>query len=57
MLSQDKLIERKRRPMQNETIERFLPGRASTSATNAGGALKEFREALKAQNVLAFACL
>ncbi|CAK9065224.1 unnamed protein product, partial [Durusdinium trenchii] len=40
----DKLIERKRRPMQNETIERFLPGRPSTSATNAGGALKEFRE-------------
>lgn len=28
-----------------ETIERFLPGRPSTSATNAGGALKEFREA------------
>eukprot|EP00913_Durusdinium_trenchii_P023215 g21794.t1 len=27
-----------------ETIERFLPGRPSTSATNAGGALKEFRE-------------
>lgn len=39
----DKLIERKRRPMQNETIERFLPGRPSTSAT-VGGALKEFRE-------------
>ncbi|CAJ1401716.1 unnamed protein product [Effrenium voratum] len=40
----DKLFERKRRPMQNETVERFLPGRPSTSASNAGGALKEFRE-------------
>ena len=32
-----------------ETIERFLPGRPSTSATNAGGALKEFREATAAR--------
>ncbi|CAE7206292.1 drc7 [Symbiodinium natans] len=40
----DKLFERKRRPMQNETLERFLPGRPSTSASNAGGALKEYRE-------------
>ena len=27
-----------------ETLERFLPGRPSTSASNAGGALKEYRE-------------
>eukprot|EP00931_Biecheleriopsis_adriatica_P115263 TRINITY_DN91078_c0_g1_i1.p1 TRINITY_DN91078_c0_g1~~TRINITY_DN91078_c0_g1_i1.p1 ORF type:complete len:918 (+),score=248.51 TRINITY_DN91078_c0_g1_i1:55-2754(+) len=40
----DRLFERKRRPMQNENVERFLPGRPSTSASAAGGALKEFRE-------------
>eukprot|EP00441_Pelagodinium_beii_P038325 CAMPEP_0197626140 /NCGR_PEP_ID=MMETSP1338-20131121/5247_1 /TAXON_ID=43686 ORGANISM="Pelagodinium beii, Strain RCC1491" /NCGR_SAMPLE_ID=MMETSP1338 /ASSEMBLY_ACC=CAM_ASM_000754 /LENGTH=866 /DNA_ID=CAMNT_0043196659 /DNA_START=47 /DNA_END=2647 /DNA_ORIENTATION=- len=40
----DRLYQRKRRPMQNENVERFLPGRPSTSASAAGGALKEFRE-------------
>ena len=35
-----------------ETIERFLPGRPSTSATNAGGALKEFREARRSRVTL-----
>jgi len=40
----DRLYERKRRPMQNENVERFLPGRPSTSNSTAGGALKEFRE-------------
>jgi len=40
----DKLFQRKRRPMQNENVERFLPGRPSTSASAPGGALKEFRE-------------
>eukprot|EP00927_Polykrikos_kofoidii_P043005 TRINITY_DN37060_c0_g1_i1.p1 TRINITY_DN37060_c0_g1~~TRINITY_DN37060_c0_g1_i1.p1 ORF type:complete len:868 (+),score=192.76 TRINITY_DN37060_c0_g1_i1:79-2604(+) len=39
----DKLVERRRKPMQNETIERFDPGRLSASASG-GGALKEFRE-------------
>jgi len=39
----DKLVERRRKPMQNETIERFDPGRPSSS-TLGGGALKEFRE-------------
>jgi len=42
----DKLIERKRKPMQNETIERFDPGRSapSSTTTSAGGALKEVRQ-------------
>lgn len=40
----DKLVERRRRPMQNETVERFAPGRPSSSTSAAGGALKEFRE-------------
>jgi len=40
----DKLSERKRRPMQNETVERFDPGRPSSSTSACGGALKEFRE-------------
>merc|ERR1719401_3157554 len=29
----DKLIERTRRPMQNETVERFSPGRPSSSTS------------------------
>lgn len=40
----DKLFERKRRPMQNETVERFNPGRPSVSTSAAGGSLREFRE-------------
>jgi len=40
----DKLCERRRRPMQNETVERFDPGRPSSSTSACGGALKEFRE-------------
>mmetsp|Transcript_9290 Transcript_9290/g.29558 ORF Transcript_9290/g.29558 Transcript_9290/m.29558 type:complete len:853 (-) Transcript_9290:431-2989(-) len=40
----DKLRERRRRPMQNETVERFDPGRPSSSTSACGGALKEFRE-------------
>lgn len=40
----DRLKARKRRPMQNETIEHFYPGRPSSSQTAAGGALKQFRE-------------
>merc|ERR1719282_2118059 len=40
----DKLVERRRRPMQNETIERFNPGRPAGSTSQAGGALKEFHE-------------
>lgn len=40
----DKLTERKRRPMQKETIERFNPGRPSSSTSAIGGALKEYRE-------------
>merc|ERR1719301_417752 len=40
----DKLFERKRRPMQNETVELFELGRPSSSPSAAGGALKEFRE-------------
>merc|ERR1719335_382679 len=39
----DKLVERRRKPMQNETIEHFAPGRPSSS-TLGGGALKELRE-------------
>merc|ERR1719287_272964 len=44
MHRRDKLFERKRRPMQNETVEQFEPGRPSSSPSAAGGALKEFRE-------------
>jgi hypothetical protein len=41
----DKLVERRRKPMQNETIERFDPGRPSMGGgALGGGALKEFRE-------------
>eukprot|EP00928_Gymnodinium_smaydae_P062961 TRINITY_DN4667_c0_g4_i1.p1 TRINITY_DN4667_c0_g4~~TRINITY_DN4667_c0_g4_i1.p1 ORF type:complete len:871 (-),score=206.57 TRINITY_DN4667_c0_g4_i1:166-2709(-) len=39
----DKLRERRRKPMQNETIEYFDPGRPSQNNLG-GGALKEFRE-------------
>merc|ERR1719247_1168754 len=44
MHRRDKLFERKRRPMQNETVEQFEPGRPSSSPSAAGGALREFRE-------------
>ncbi|CAE8692319.1 unnamed protein product [Polarella glacialis] len=50
----DKLYERKRRPMQNENVERFLPGRPSTSTSAAGGALKEFREVSAVSRELIF---
>merc|ERR1711972_562457 len=40
----DKLTERRRKPMQNETVEKFAPGRPSSSPSAAGGALKEYRE-------------
>eukprot|EP00928_Gymnodinium_smaydae_P033213 TRINITY_DN23848_c0_g6_i1.p1 TRINITY_DN23848_c0_g6~~TRINITY_DN23848_c0_g6_i1.p1 ORF type:complete len:845 (+),score=178.18 TRINITY_DN23848_c0_g6_i1:58-2592(+) len=39
----DKLFQRRRKPMQNETIEYFDPGRPSTNPMGCG-ALKEFRE-------------
>eukprot|EP00933_Yihiella_yeosuensis_P068344 TRINITY_DN7388_c2_g1_i1.p1 TRINITY_DN7388_c2_g1~~TRINITY_DN7388_c2_g1_i1.p1 ORF type:complete len:862 (-),score=200.08 TRINITY_DN7388_c2_g1_i1:210-2795(-) len=50
----DRLYERKRRPMQNENVERFLPGRPSTSTSAAGGALKEFREVSAVSRELIF---
>jgi hypothetical protein len=50
----DKLFERKRRPMQNETIERFEPGRPSSSPSAPGGALKEFREIAAVSRELIF---
>jgi hypothetical protein len=40
----DKLSERTRRPLKNETIEKFQPGRPPPSTSNPGGALKEYRE-------------
>jgi len=49
----DKLSERKRRPMQNETIEKFVPGRPSAS-TGQAGALKELREVLGVSRELLF---
>jgi len=49
----DKLSERKRRPMQNETIEKFVPGRPSASTSQAG-ALKQLREFLGVSKELIF---
>lgn len=40
----DRLVERQRKPMLNETIEYFEPGRQSNSPSTPGGALKQFRE-------------
>lgn len=40
----DKLVERQRKPMLNETIEHFEPGRQSSSPSAPGGALRQFRE-------------
>eukprot|EP00405_Crypthecodinium_cohnii_P015697 CAMPEP_0206460696 /NCGR_PEP_ID=MMETSP0324_2-20121206/24897_1 /ASSEMBLY_ACC=CAM_ASM_000836 /TAXON_ID=2866 /ORGANISM="Crypthecodinium cohnii, Strain Seligo" /LENGTH=839 /DNA_ID=CAMNT_0053932431 /DNA_START=71 /DNA_END=2587 /DNA_ORIENTATION=- len=40
----DRLHERLRRPMQNETIEHFYPGRPSSTTSAGGGALKQYRE-------------
>jgi hypothetical protein len=49
----DKLVERRRKPMQNETIEYFDPGRPSSS-TLGGGALKELREISAVNRELVF---
>lgn len=40
--------------MQNETVERFEPGRPSSSPSAAGGALKEFREIAAVSRALTF---
>lgn len=51
----DKLIERRRKPMQNETVELFEPGRpAQQSPSQPGGALKEFREVAAVSRELIF---
>mmetsp|Transcript_36122 Transcript_36122/g.81720 ORF Transcript_36122/g.81720 Transcript_36122/m.81720 type:complete len:855 (+) Transcript_36122:52-2616(+) len=50
----DKLLERRRRPMKNELIEKFAPGRPSSSPTLAGGALKEYREIVAVERELLF---
>lgn len=49
----DKLYERRRRPMQNETIEKFEPGRPSQSP-GGGGALKEHLEIAAVRRELTF---
>merc|ERR1719198_1181029 len=49
-----KLHERRRKPMQNETVEKFDPGRPSTSPSAAGGALKEYREIAAVSRELLF---
>eukprot|EP00929_Paragymnodinium_shiwhaense_P051937 TRINITY_DN2605_c0_g1_i1.p1 TRINITY_DN2605_c0_g1~~TRINITY_DN2605_c0_g1_i1.p1 ORF type:complete len:842 (+),score=224.22 TRINITY_DN2605_c0_g1_i1:100-2625(+) len=49
----DKLAERRRKPMQNETVERFDPGRPSSSQIG-GGALREFREIAAVSRELLF---
>lgn len=50
----DKLAERKRRPMQNETVEQFEPGRPSSSTSACGGSLRELREVSAQSRELVF---
>jgi len=50
----DKLSERRRKPMQNETIEHFEPGRPSSSPSAPGGALKKFQEIAAVSRELVF---
>jgi len=50
----DRLYERICRPMQSETVERFRPGRPSSTPSAPGGALKQFREVLAVSRELLF---
>jgi len=50
----DKLSERKRRPMLNEIVESFEPGRLCPPTSAIGGALKEFRELAAQRRELVF---